>query len=81
MLQRVASYKGKWSPEQNPLLGLDLLSFDLDEDEASLTLKKKTVTAGASLESIELEMLWGGSSWLVADDNLFERRGYLSSLQ
>jgi len=86
VLEKIDTFKGRWnSKEENPLLGLDMLAFDVDENEAEISLVKPISSAERQAplaknqnREINIELVWGGSSWLIAEDNLFGNQGYLS---
>ncbi len=78
LIEGIDTLKGRWlTKTENPLLGLDVVNFNIDEDEAEITLVKPPSQRKTD-RLISIELVWGGNSWLVSKDNIFGREGYLA---
>lgn len=58
----------RWSPQDSPLLGLEVLDLQLKGDNATVILRK---AGRQDYPKIWIELYWTGAGWLVIDDSLF----------
>ncbi len=78
LIEGIDTLKGRWlTKTENPLLGLDVVSFNIDENEAEITLVKPPSQRKTDRQ-ISIDLVWAGNSWLVSKDNIFGKAGYLA---
>ena len=66
--QQLAALRKRWSVQDNPLLGLELRSVSVDEDDAEVELRKQ---GRPDYPVIWIKLMWSGSGWVVTKDSIF----------
>ena len=67
-ISAIQQLQHRWRVQDHPLLGLDIVSVEIEGEDAEVTLQKAKV---ADAEQIIVKLAWNGSGWLVVDDSLF----------
>jgi len=68
--ERIVANKSRWTIEQHPLLGVDILDVKVRGDYATVLLEKKALQ-----RNYEIKLVWAGRGWLILADNLFTENG------
>lgn len=68
-LRQLASLRGRWTPQQHPLLGLDVIAVRWYGEDAEVIFRK--ADRPEDYPEIRIELLWAGRGWLVKSDSLF----------
>lgn len=58
----------RWTPQDHPLLGLNAEEVDVDDDHATIVLRKANQPEAPE---IHIDLVWAGGGWLVYDDSIF----------
>ncbi|MDD2942343.1 MAG: hypothetical protein PHC51_05175 [bacterium] len=80
-LSEMQKLKDIGAVEQNPLLGLSLVSVETQGEEASVIAKKLKTRGAPEPREVIVKLLWVGQGWLIIDDNIFGKTGLVSSLE
>ena len=67
---QIEQIKTRWTPDKNPLLGLEVINVSVSGDDAKVTVRK---AGKPDFPTIWVKVVWSGSGWLVAQDSLFGR--------
>lgn len=74
--EQLSSLDGRYEIENHPLLSLELVDTEIDENNAQLNFKKKN-----SATEVNLTFMWVENGWLIVNDNLFAVDGLFSHLK
>lgn len=74
---QVYALQQKATPENHPLVALDLSEVSISGNDAVVEFQK---FKNAKAPTITIKLHWDGNAWLIEDDSLFGQRGLLSTL-
>ncbi len=77
-LKQMESLQNRWTPEQHPLLNLDLTSINIRGNNAKVSFRRRG--KGENWPTITIELIWSGTAWQIIDDSLFGPGNYIASL-
>lgn len=76
--QQMENIAGLWPKNEHPLVGFNDVQFYGNGEAVTVILKKKQKPQDAE---VRILLVWTGSSWAIADDNIFGTKGFISALQ
>lgn len=76
-VKQVKKIQTKQPTLDHPLMNLQPLSVEQDDDRVTITMKR---IGKPGAEMLVVELLWDGGGWLVTDDNIFGNDGLISRL-
>ena len=76
LLKQLQGIKGRWTVENNPLLGLEVINVVVSGDNAQISLRK---AGRPGFPKVWVKWQWMGRGWLVVEDSLFGKDGLLAT--